>query len=106
LPGRGEAVEVEAAGKDGDAEWLAAPEWVQIPNPYNQTISGNQEAHIAHTARDRIKTFRADKAETAEVSRAEARLCRVEAEEVSRTEARLCRVEAARVEVQHPRAGE
>ena len=103
------AAEDAAAGKDGGEEWPVDHEWVQIPILYNRTTSGDLEAHIARTARDRLKTFvagkaeapadlvRAIRAEVAEASRADVPQCREEAAEVSKEEAPKCRVEAAEV---------
>lgn len=97
MPVRAEAAAVAAANLDGDAEWPADHEWVQTPNPYGRTISGDPEAHTVRTAKVRFKTSGAAKAEAVEVAKAEVWLCKVETAEVSKAEARLCKVEAAEV---------
>ena len=78
----GEAVEVAAAGQEWDAEWPADRGWAQTSNPHSRAIPGCR-AHIARSARVRIKTFSPGKAEarmdSARASRAEAQVDSVRA---------------------------
>ena len=101
----GQAAQVAAAVKDWDAEWSAGLDWAQTSNPHSGETPGYR-AHIARSPRAVIETSGASRAEaradSARASRAEAQRCRVEAPRyrVEAAEAPRCRVEAARYRVE------